>query len=60
MIILEVRCNCCDRVGERGDPRKRPAHLMRADLRSKGWVQKGRIDFCPDCKPKPVEKATRG
>lgn len=51
MLILQIRCNCCDCVGDQADPRKRPAHVMRKELREQGWEQRGRIDFCPECKP---------
>lgn len=48
-LILEVRCDECDRCGDSANPKLRPGHIMRRELRARGWRQENARDLCPGC-----------
>jgi hypothetical protein len=58
MIVLEVRCDDCDRPGEWlvVTPRDKTAHVMRRKLHELGWRQENAADYCPRCVAERTKK----
>lgn len=45
----------CDDCGN-WDLADKPLRELRAELKRKGWVHRGRSDFCPSCAKKEKEQ----
>lgn len=50
-LILEIRCDTCDRAGDSGTWKLVKAHTLRANLKRAGWYICSGGDFCGNCWP---------